>query len=96
MLLIYRGTTLPEGNQRVATQKPMDVAQLLTLHGDITFCPFLDVSISIFKGPGRAAFICILQNISSLKAGEAKFLIILMGLILVNTEVRGKFYGDHK
>lgn len=34
VLIIYWGTTLSEGNQRVATQKLMDGAQLPTLHGD--------------------------------------------------------------
>jgi len=96
VLLTHRASTLSVGNQRAAKHKPMDGAQVPELHGDTTVHPFEDAGISVFEGPGHAAFICILWNISSLKAVEAEFLIILMGFILAHTEVRGKFCGDYK
>lgn len=60
VLLIYWGSTLSEGNQWAAKQNPMDGAQLPKPHGDTTVHPFQDGGISVFKGPGHAAFICVL------------------------------------
>lgn len=56
VLIIYWGTKLSEGKERVATQKPMDGAQL--------FCLFLDVGIAIFEGPGHAVLFVYFIKIS--------------------------------